>query len=336
MESLGNLFFELSSEDRLRILQQLSKKAMNVTSLSKKLDLTTQESSRHVSRLSEVELTQKDSKGLYHLTQYGLLVLTQLEGLTFTSKHTNYFASHSSENLPNEFISRIGDLTGSKYVDDISDIFFRIDRVIKDANEYVYAITDQYLMSTYPLFKEALERDVKVRNIEPRNWVVSSTMKQAYFSDEANWIAIRKSFNEARRTGLLEERILERLDVFVYMSEKEVAVAAFPLSNEKFDYLGFASKSERAHKWCSDLFDYYWKRAKNRQIVADELYKWIEKKPEAINILRNIAEGREAAHRKEQISELEKRSLLKEGKTTVLGDTVLLELKGKSSDTKQK
>ena len=46
MENLCSLLFELSGEDRLRILHQLDKKAMNVTHLSKELDLTKQEVSR--------------------------------------------------------------------------------------------------------------------------------------------------------------------------------------------------------------------------------------------------------------------------------------------------
>ncbi len=336
MENLRKLFFELSSEDRLGILQQLSKNAMNVTSLSKKLGLTTQESSRHVSRLSDVGLTQKDSKGLYNLTLYGKLILTQLEGLAFTSKHEDYFASHSLTNLPSEFVSRIGDLAGSRYVDDVSDVFFGIDRVIQDSKEYVRTITDQYLMSTYPLLKEAIERGVQVRNIEARDWIVSPTMKQAYFSEEDHWVAMRQAFNEARADGLIEERMLERLDVFLYMSEKEVAGVAFPLSNGKFDYLGFSSKSERVHKWCSDLFQYYWERARNRKSMVEEIYKWIEKRPKVINVLKNIADGKEIVRGKEQIPELESRFLVKRGKPTVLGDMVLLELQGKPSDTIRK
>jgi DNA-binding transcriptional ArsR family regulator len=63
MEDLCNLLFEVSNEDRLRILLQLDKEALNATNLSKELDLTIQESSRHLSRLSRVKLIQKDVEG---------------------------------------------------------------------------------------------------------------------------------------------------------------------------------------------------------------------------------------------------------------------------------
>ena len=61
------------------------------------------------------------------------------------------------------------------------------------------------------------------------------------------------------------EKMLERLDTYLFMSEKEVAVLAFPTLNGKFDYLGFASTDERAHKWCSDLFLHYWERAEAKK-----------------------------------------------------------------------
>ncbi|NIO36894.1 ArsR family transcriptional regulator, partial [Candidatus Bathyarchaeota archaeon] len=54
LENLCDLLFELSNEDRLRILYQLEKEAMNISDLSKTLELSTQESSRNLSRLSGI------------------------------------------------------------------------------------------------------------------------------------------------------------------------------------------------------------------------------------------------------------------------------------------
>nr|MBC8462754.1 hypothetical protein [Candidatus Bathyarchaeota archaeon] len=46
IESLCDLFFEFSNDDRLRMLRRLQQDHMTVTSLSKELELTTQETSR--------------------------------------------------------------------------------------------------------------------------------------------------------------------------------------------------------------------------------------------------------------------------------------------------
>jgi len=318
LQNFCNLLFELSNEDRLGILHKLNKEEMNVTKLSKELNLTTQESSRHVSRLVAVGLVQKDIEGLYHLTFYGKLVLRQIEGLTFTSKHRNYFTSHTLEHLPSAFISRIGDLADSAYVDDVSDAFYRVDKVIKEAEEYLWTITDQYLISAYPQLREAVEREVKVKNIEIKDWVVSPIVKQAWYTQEA--VPHGQTWDRARTDGLLEERVLGRLDVYLYMSEKEVAGLAFPLPNGRFDYLGFAAKNERSHKWCEDLFQYYWRRARSRTSIVEELYEWIKTRPKAIHLLEEIAKGTKIAYGKELISELERKSLIKHGKLTLTGD----------------
>ncbi len=54
MENLCDLLFEVSNEDRLRILLRLDEDAMNVTRLSRGLGLITQEFNRNLARLGGV------------------------------------------------------------------------------------------------------------------------------------------------------------------------------------------------------------------------------------------------------------------------------------------
>ena len=326
LENLCALFFELSSEDRLRILRQIEKEATNVSGLSRKLNLTTQESSRHTSRLSDVGLAQKDSSGLYRLTPYGELVLRQLEGLMFVSKNKVYFSSHSVGHLPRESIYRMGDLAESRYVNDISLAYYNVERLMREAEEYIWVITDHYLLSTMPLYTEAFERKVKVRTIEPQDWVVPPEIKEGFRDlPGMHWEAAER----ARAAGVLEEGLVERLDIYLYMSEKEVAIVCFPLLNGRFDYLGFTSADGRAHKWCKDLFEYYWKRSRSREGMAKELLEWIRNRPEAIHVLESIAAGKDITHGKDHVPELEHRFLISEGKLTILGDIVFVRLRRK-------
>lgn len=262
MGKLCDLLFELSNEDRLRILYQLSKEAMNVTNLSRALGLTTQESSGHVSRLGEVGLTQKDVDGFHHLSPYGKLILKQLPALKFTSLHRDYFTTHFPERLPLEFVSRLGELVDSTHTDDIMVAFHSMETMMREAEEYIWVITDQYLMSTLPLLCKAFEREVNVKTIDPKNWVPPLKLKESIRTEDA------KAIWQARTTGLIEERMLEQLDINLYMSEKEVSTLAFPTLDGKFDYLGFTSIDKQAHKWCNDLFQHYWERAETKKEFA--------------------------------------------------------------------
>lgn len=109
MESLCELLFEASNEDRLRILQQIRDSPSSTSSLAKDLNLSSQETSRHARRLTEVGLTKRDPDGLFRATEYGKLFLKQLQGPTLISKHREYFTAHTLP-IPDAFIARIGEL----------------------------------------------------------------------------------------------------------------------------------------------------------------------------------------------------------------------------------
>ncbi|NQT07606.1 hypothetical protein HQ586_00865, partial [Candidatus Bathyarchaeota archaeon] len=119
MGNLCDILFELSNEDRMEILLRLAEEPSNLTNLSKRLDLSSQETSRHVSRLTSVKLTRKDSEGLIHVNPVGRLLLTQMRGMELVSGHMEYFNLHRTDHLPVEFTSRLGELTNATYVDDV-------------------------------------------------------------------------------------------------------------------------------------------------------------------------------------------------------------------------
>ncbi len=128
MESLCGLLFEVSNEDRLKILLQLEKGGINITNLSRELGISTQEASRHISRLSEVGLTTKDPDGVHRMTPFGELTMRQLQGFMFTSRHGGYFKDHSLESLPSEYVCRIGELAESSLVDDVMVVLHNVER----------------------------------------------------------------------------------------------------------------------------------------------------------------------------------------------------------------
>jgi len=317
MELLCNLLFEVSNEDRLRILHLLHQQGMNVTQLSKALGLSSQEASRHLSRLNKTGATLKESDGKYYLTLYGKLLLTQIQGINFTSRHQQYFRDHTLDQLPRPFIHRLGELSSSAFISDIMVVFTNIETVIQEAEEYLWVITDQYLPSNMRLHIAAYERGVRERDIEAKNWVVPKRIKESLRDEEA----ITQGTRHARTTGMLEERMLDHLNLYLFMSEKEVAIVAFPLTDGRFDYFGFASSDDQAHAWCREVFEHYWERAYPRLQLADELFWWIKKDPVIMRVFKQIASGVTVVQN-EVLSVLEEKFLVKEGQLTILGDHV--------------
>jgi predicted transcriptional regulator len=257
MERLCDLLFELSNEVRLRILFKIEKASMKVTSMARELDITNQECSRHIARLVEAGLVEKDSDGFFNLTQFGRASLRLIPAWIFLSEHNEYFRTHSLEKIPSEFVSRIGEWKDSRLTKNPLITFNSVDSIVKGAEEFVWLIHDQYLLNTLPLFKAALMKGVRMRTFEPREKQperILDPLRPDYIDEDDE-----KFFMESWKTGQVSTMFSEEIDVFMYLSEKQ-SILAFPLKEGKFDYLGFISSNPSMLGFCQDLFEYYWKK----------------------------------------------------------------------------
>jgi predicted transcriptional regulator len=250
VEDFQNLLFEISNDYRYAILVLLHEKPVRITEIAKIQQLTTQEISRHISRLVNIEIATKDADGFFHVTPYGELVLALLEELQFTSKNKSYFAKHSVTQLPPVFIKRIGELSYCKQTSSVMEFLHFVDQAIKEANEYVWLCVDQYPLTAIGSIVNALKRRVRFRVIESKG-ILNSPKYALESSEEAQTLA------GTRRTPLGEQKIIDKIDFFIVLTESKCAVA-FPTEEGQFDYFGFTSSDERSRAWCKDLFNNTW------------------------------------------------------------------------------
>lgn len=137
---------------------------------------------------------------------------------------------------------------------DVMVVIRSVEMLIQGAKEFIWNLNDQYVSSSFHLLGEALKREVKTRSIDLKHYTWDPKIRSALSDEDLNAI------KTARTLGLLRERTLEKIEIFLWISEGE-AVMALPRLDGKFDYLGFSSSGERARKWCRDIFDYYWEKA---------------------------------------------------------------------------
>ena len=245
-----DLLFELSNEDRYKILQNLTEQENNVTSIARNLSITTQEASRHLNRLHENGLVEKNANSEYCITEYGKMVLRQSAGLIYTSSNREYYTNHLIPNLPTAYVSRLSELDESRLVNDVMVIFALIERIIDEAEEYIWRLTDRYNMMSLPKLEAATKRGVKFR-----------LMRTKHFQFPPDWPGVGVILKDARLVGLFDAKISHDANLFIAMNEKEVAVVAFPMENNVFDYRGYTSTDLDFHNWCRELYQYYWDRA---------------------------------------------------------------------------
>jgi predicted transcriptional regulator len=76
-------------------------------------------------------------------------------------------------------------------------------------------------------------------------------------------------FTKAIRANKMDLRLLDRLYVFLCLSEREVAALGFPTLDGKLDFNCFKTEKESSVQWAKTLFEYYWSKASNQ--LPDQL-----------------------------------------------------------------
>jgi predicted transcriptional regulator len=256
MERLSALLFELSNEDRLRILLQLKERPLKLSNLAQVLDFTVQETSRNVSRLSTKHLIQRERSGVFQLTPYGEQALLLLPGFEFLSKHPAYFTTHTLSRLPHGFVGRIGDLVNCTYIGDVMLTFYEAETMMQQSQESLWLISDQHLISSTPHLTNALQRGVQLRLILP----IDLQYPSGYYEQDSVK-ELEKIIPSSKRSGLYEERRVDTVDACMGIADHASGRIFFPTLEGDFDYKGFTVTDERSHIFCRDLFTYYWNQA---------------------------------------------------------------------------
>ena len=129
----------------------------------------------------------------------------------------------------------MGVLEGCGFVNDVMVTFHNIENMIAKAERFVWILTNQVLASTITYLMQAVERGTEFRLLMPKDYMPSKDVRE---------LVSNPVFEKASRAKKLENRFIDKVDVFLCLSEKEVAALAFPNLNGRLDYFGFKSFSD--------------------------------------------------------------------------------------------
>jgi len=249
LDEIVKLLFDLSSTDRLTLLFTIRREQdLRMAQLALRIRATMPETSRHLGRLTAAKLIEKNSNGAYSLTSYGTLLLLLLSSFGFLSKTKDYFLSHDVSLLPQEFIERIGELSVHEYTANVSSILRHTEQVIDSANEYVWLMADQALITGPSIAQGVANRDLSVRIMIPK----SDHKPERYHQTKT-------LLGDKLELKLLAD---EDVKVAIAMNEK-IAGVTFPDLKGKMDFnSGFTGSNINFHKWCNNVFTFYWDRSK--------------------------------------------------------------------------
>jgi predicted transcriptional regulator len=240
---LDKLFFELASESRLNILQELQKENLKMQEIARRLDVTATEAFRQLERLSAAFLVQRQPDGTFALTEYGKLVLLNSASLGFLSKHKEYFSAHDLVGLPSQFVNRLGELSQATLEMDTIAVLNFGTQTFAEAKEYAYGMGEGTIPGQMSAVMDRLvKQGLKIKML---------------ISEER----LPAGKDQSPMPINVEIRGVPDLPVLIVLTEKAAGVC-FRLVGGRMDYTGFCGADTTFRDWVKDLFLFYWEKAK--------------------------------------------------------------------------
>jgi predicted transcriptional regulator len=246
-ERLSDLYFQLSSADRRRIIEELMKESLKLNEVAKKLDMTATEAFRQLQRLTDVGLLEKIPDGRYRSTSYSRLVLEASSSLRFISKNKEHLIGRDTSLLPAEFRTRLGELSNAVLRTDTVPNLNRATEVFGTAKNRIDLMVEQRLESHAQVIRQKITEGVRVRFLMQKSML--STLPNEPPSDRS----------------LSEVRTIPKVCAMVILID-DTAIVSFPRSDGTMDYAILVGGDSRAVKWASDLFEDQWRKARPVQV----------------------------------------------------------------------
>jgi predicted transcriptional regulator len=241
MESTS-LMFELSHQERLKMLNMLKDNPMRLSELSKKLDVTTAEVSRHMERLVKARLVDKNGDNYYRLTSFAYMILTEFSNIEYLTQNIDFFLHHNLNSLPPE-LQWFAAMADGEFVEGALEVTSQIWEHNVRAKKYVYVMSDQIMRAMVDITCEKIDSGVNVRKIY-RN---DSEIPSEYLK---------------RNRENHEIRTLDDIPLAMILTDKDVGIS-FRGDNGHIDFsTSIKGENEEFRRWAAAIFEYFWKKAK--------------------------------------------------------------------------
>jgi predicted transcriptional regulator len=242
-ERAAELFFQLASVDRKRILSELQTESLGNNEVAKRLGMTATETLRQLQRMTDVHLLEKMGDGKYRITQYAKIVLDATAPLDFISQFRDFFLTHNAMLLPTEYRARLGELSGCVLLSTAVDTFNTVTGMMTSAREKIDGTIEVGFHAQLEIMKQRVAEGLKVR------WL----LQESYLPKARDELRSLKKLPELRYTPWLFGHLYQTEDKADFQLRQNDGTQ---------DYLSFHGKDPKFLRWADDFFTYEWEKAK--------------------------------------------------------------------------
>ncbi|MFW9973351.1 MAG: hypothetical protein ACFFDF_24415, partial [Candidatus Odinarchaeota archaeon] len=235
------LLIEFSHKERYNVLKELYHEGKRHSELQSELNIPGSEISRHLGRLKDKNLVFKDVQNKYQITNIGKIFIRVMDIFEVSLIHRDFFNSHEITSIPVFLIFKLGKLRDVEFGNKIMENMEIFENLVKNSDEFLYAITDQYQKS---LLKEAenkmRNKSIKIRALVDRNLLKSYNIPNGW----------SKLFNDPK----------------VFFKEMLENIRLFLNKNSEIDYSQCLIDNHNSFiSWAKELFEWYWKKGMSLQ-----------------------------------------------------------------------
>ncbi len=237
MDSKKKPILEFANPIRIDILQKLSIFPSSFTSLTKQLAISNSEVSRHINRLIEQKLVEKESgsKNL-KLTSFGELLIGVYSPLDFIFYYADYFKEHDLIDLPISFLRNLDYLMNSELIQGSGNVMLKLQEITEGLKSEVWIMTDQ----AFPVGKLSMDT----------RYLVPPEMAK-----------FRPNIENFNRSTLA--RVLPHISTALLVADGETGMIFFSDTKGTPDFTkGFYVQKgdEEGIKYLLRIWEYYWER----------------------------------------------------------------------------
>jgi predicted transcriptional regulator len=245
---------ELASETRLSILEFLNERPSKLSSLSREVNTTVQDVHRNVNRLVEEGLVRRSTDSMFHLTEYGMIVMKQIPNFMFMKENKKFFEDHCIVDvIPDKFLQRIGALNTCKTVSSATAVFQSLKKMQSSATKSLKIIVSQAWPEEGEILIDKANHGVKIFAIVGQNTIFPKNVVEN----------IMPKINILISKRIMERRMIEKVRVAAFIVDDREGALIFPDTKDEVDMTTlFVGGDSVFCEWCTDYFDYMWKDSK--------------------------------------------------------------------------
>lgn len=247
---LQKLLSEVFAPGRLDILKALQQRPLRYTDLTREVALSEGEVSRHLNRLHQAGLIEKQVDGTFQPTPLSLVALSFEASLGLLASRSEFFRTHDVHALDQRFLLRIEALSHAEFLADPIETFGAIAEVrgsVRKRLDGICLIAEHVASGTIshevfaPIARRIKEHGTQVRLITQHEDLTTSIEYQGVLRPQFRVVPV------------------SRFDLFISDTH-----ALFSVANRegKMDYASaFFGTHPRFYEWCRDVFEHRWAAA---------------------------------------------------------------------------